>query len=139
MGHIGVGVGGVNPLPAGTGGGLWYYSPQSGVRNFPKKLTFPRLNDLINSHNFIFPKKLTFPRLSIFLRFLSNFIPKKNDVFLCPPLLTSKRQAEKIFPENFQILFTLLKNNFQFYFFCFINENPKKIFPENFQKFSGSL
>ena len=40
MGDIGVGVGGVNPLPAGTGGTLWYYSPQSGVRNFPKKIDF---------------------------------------------------------------------------------------------------
>ena len=133
---MGVGIGGVNPLPAGTGGTLWYYSPQSGVRNFPKKLTFLRLNDLVYFHNFIFPKKLTFPRLndlvnfhnfipkkltfprlSIFLRFLSNFIPKKIDVFLYPPLLTSKRQVEKIFPENFQILFTLLKTIFNFAFF----------------------
>ena len=133
MGHMGVGIGGVNPLPAGTGGTLWYYSPQSGVRNFPKKLTFLRLNDLVNFHNFIFPKKLTFPRLGIFLRFLSNFIPKKIDVFLYPPLLTSKRQVEKIFPENFQILFTLLKSNFQFYFFCFINESPKKFFQKIFK------
>ena len=110
---MGVGIGGVNPLPAGTEGTLWYYSPQSGVRNFPKKLTFLRL--------------------SIFLQFLSNFIPKKIDIFLYPPLLTSKRQVEKIFPENFQILFTLLKNNFQFYFFCFINETPKKIFQKIFK------
>ena len=57
MGYIGVGVGGVNALPAGTGGGLWYYSPQSGVKHFPKNLTFLRLNDLVNFHNFIFPKK----------------------------------------------------------------------------------
>ena len=54
---MGDGVGGVNPLPAGTGGELWYYSPQSGGKNFPKKLTFLRLNDLVNFHNFIFPKK----------------------------------------------------------------------------------
>ena len=57
MGYIGVGVGGVNPLLAGTGGTLWYYSPQSGVRNFPKKLTFLRLNDLVNFHNFVFSQK----------------------------------------------------------------------------------
>ena len=117
MGYMGVGVGGVNPLLAGDGRGLSYYSPQSGVRNFPKKLTFLRLNDLVNFHNFIFPKKLTFLRLRIFLRFLSNFISKKIDIFLCPPLLASKRQAEKIFPENFQILFTLLKK--QFFNFAF--------------------
>ena len=76
---------------------------------------------------------MTFLRLSIFLRFLSNFIPKKIDIFLYPPLLIPKRQAEKIFPENFQILFTLLKNNFQFYFFCFINESPKKFFQKIFK------
>ena len=58
---MGVGVRGVNPLLAGTGGVVPYYSPQSGVRNFPKKLTFLRLNDLVNFHNFIFPpKKMTF-------------------------------------------------------------------------------
>ena len=130
---MGVGIGGVNPLPAGTGGTLWYYSPQSGVRNFPKKMTFLRLNDLVNFHNFIFPKKLTFPRLSIFLRFLSNFIPKKMMFSYAHPFLLQKGKSKKFFPENFQILFTLLKNNFQFYFFCFINESPKKFFQKIFK------
>ena len=139
MGYIGDGVGGVNPLPAGTGGTLWYYSPQSGVRNFPKKLTFLRLNDLVNFHNFIFQKKWPFLRLSIFLRFLSNFISKKMMFSYAHPFLLQKGKPKKFFPENFQILFTLLKNNFQFCFFCFINESPKKFFPENFQKFSGPL
>ena len=118
MGYIGVGVGGVNPLPAGTGGELWYYSPQSGVRNFPKKLTFLRLNDLVNFHNFIFPQKNDlFYDLVYFYDFYPISFRKKNDVFLCPPLLASKRQAEKIFPEIFQILFTLLKKQFSILLF----------------------
>ena len=132
MGHIGVGVRGVNalvPLPCGF---VPYYSPQSGVRNFPKKLTFLRLNDLVNFHNFP-PKNDLFYDLVYFYDFYPISFQKKIDIFLYPPLLISKRQVEKIFPENFQILFTLLKNNFQFYFFCFINESPKKFFQKIFK------
>ena len=58
---------------------------------------------------------------------------QKNDFFSDPPLSFSKRRCQKIFPEIFQILFTLLKNNFQFYFFCFINESPKKFFQKIFK------
>ena len=134
MGYIGVGVGGVNPLLAGTGGALWYYSPQSGVRNFPKKLTFLRLNDLVNFHNFIFSQKNDlFYDLVYFYDFYPISFQKKLTFSYTHPLLISKRQVEKIFPENFQILFTLLKNNFQFYFFCFINESPKKFFQKIFK------
>ena len=120
MGDIGVGVGGVNPLPAGTGGTLWYYSPQSGVRNFPKKLTFLRLNDLVNFHNFTPPqKKLTFLRLSIFLRFLSNFIPKKIDIFLYPPPSYFKKASRQNFSRKFSnFVHTIKKTIFNFAFFA---------------------
>ena len=63
-----------------------------------------------------------------------KFSPK-NDFFSDPPFSFSKRRCQKKFPENFQILFTLLKNNFQFYFFCFINESPKKIFQKIFKNY----
>ena len=140
MGDIGVGVGVWTPSPRGRAGPCGITAHNLALEIFPKKLTFLRLNDLVNFHNFIFPpKKWPFLRLSIFLRFLSNFIPKKNDVFLYPPLLASKRQAEKIFPENFQILFTLLKNNFQFYFFLFYKWKPPKNFSRKLSKILKSL
>ena len=118
MGYIGVGVGGVNPLPAGTGGGLWYYSPQSGVRNFPKKLTFLRLNDLVNFHNFISQKNWHFPiptpsyfkkaSRKNFSRKFSNFVHTIKKQFSILLFFVLQMKALKNFSRKFSKILRLL-------------------------------
>ena len=134
MGYMGVGIRGVNPLPAGTGGTLWYYSPQSGVKNFPKKLTFLRLNDLVNFHNFIFPQKIDFSTTWHISTIFIQFHSEKNWHFPIPTPSYFIKASRKNFSRNFSnFVHTIKKSNFQFYFFCFINETPKKFFHKIFK------
>ena len=61
-----------------------------------------------------------------------KFSPK-NDFFSDPPLSFSKRRCQKNFSRKFSNFVHTIKNNFQFYFFCFINESPKKKFQKIFK------